>query len=80
MQIQELLRLLGNRCSAPTCVLRHLILTSAPSSIGMLTSAPCKRITCAEVNEIFRNLCRGSPVPKFVYQEIIVMTIDVQSL
>ena len=39
----------GNRCSArvtsaPSCGLRHL----------MLTSAPCKRITCAE-----HNLCRS---------------------
>ena len=40
--------------------LRHQSLTSAPSSIGMLTSAPCKKITCAEVNEIFQNLCRSS--------------------
>ena len=45
----------GNRCSArvtsaPSCGLRHLI----------LTSAPCKRITCAEVSEILHNLCRSS--------------------
>ena len=25
------------------------------------------KLICAEVNEIFRNLCRSSPVPKFVY-------------
>ena len=55
----------GNRCSArvtsaPTCGLRHQMFTSAPSSIGMLTSAPWKKITCAEVNEIFRNWCRSS--------------------
>ena len=36
--------------------------TSAPSSIEMLTSTPCKMITCAEVNEIFQNLCRKSCV------------------
>jgi len=46
--------------SAPTSGLRHLMLTSAPSSIEMVISARCKRITCAEVNEIFRNLCRSS--------------------
>ena len=43
--------------------------TSAPSSIGLLTTAICKMMTCswcvpklicAEVNEIFRNLCRSS--------------------
>ena len=38
----------------------HQMLTSAPSSIGKLTSAQCKMITCAEVNEFFRNLCRSS--------------------
>ena len=43
------------------------MLTSALSSFWMLTSAYCKWITCAEVNEIFRNLCRSSPVPKFGY-------------
>ena len=57
--------------SEPSCGLRHLMLTSAPSLIEMLTSAPCERITCAEVNEIFQNLCRSSCakvlVPKFVY-------------
>ena len=31
--------------------------TSAPSSVGMLTSVPCKMVTCAEVDE---NLYRGS--------------------
>ena len=36
--------------------------TSGPISIEMLTSAPCKMITCAEVN-----LCRSSSVPKFAY-------------
>ena len=25
------------------------------------------KLICAEVNEIFRNLCRSSPVPKFGY-------------
>ena len=48
--------------SAPTCGLRHPTLTSAPSSIGMLTSAPCKTITCAEVND----LCRSYFVPKLM--------------
>ena len=33
--------------------------TLAPSPVGMLTSAPCKMITCAEVDEIFQNLCRS---------------------
>ena len=55
----------GNRCSArvtsaPTCGLRHQMLTSAPSSIGILTSAQCKTITCAEIIEFFRNLFRSS--------------------
>ena len=44
----------GNRCSArvfsaPTCGLRNPMITSSPISIGMLTSAQCKKITCAEV-------------------------------
>ena len=30
-------------------------LISAPSSNGMLTSAPCKKITCAEVNDLYRS-------------------------
>ena len=38
------------------------MLTSAPGSIGMLTSASCKRITCAEVND----LCRNKLVPKLI--------------
>ena len=60
--------------SAATYGLRYLMLTSVPSFIGMSTSAPCKmkfilriisRIhftyyTYAEVNEVFRNLCRSS--------------------
>ena len=41
--------------STPNCGLRHQMLTSAPSSIGMLTSVPCKRITCAKVNDLCRN-------------------------
>ena len=56
----------GNRCSVRV--------TSAPSPIEMATSASCQMITCAEVNDlcrsfnkIFQNLCRSSPVPKFVY-------------
>ena len=48
--------------SAPTCGLGYLILSSAPSSNGILTSAQCKRITCTEVN----NLCRNSFVPKLM--------------
>ena len=43
--------------------------TSAPSSIEMLASAPCKGITCAEVNENFQNLCR-SLVPKLTRAEV----------
>ena len=35
-------------------------ITSAPSSIEMLTSAACKRITLAEVNKNFQNLWRSS--------------------
>ena len=82
----------GNRCSArvtsaPSCGLRHLMLTSAPSLIEMLTSAPCKRITCAEVNDLpnlicaevnknFQNLCRSSPVPKFAYPVSIYLAIN----
>ena len=50
----------GNRCSArvtsaPSCGLRHLMLTSAPSLIEMLTSAPCEWITCAEVNDLYQS-------------------------
>ena len=39
----------GDGCGAPTCELRHLMLTSAPSSIGMLTSVQYKMITYAVV-------------------------------
>ena len=41
--------------SAPNCGLRHKMLTSASSSIEILTSAPCKRTTCAEVNDLCRS-------------------------
>ena len=42
--------------SAPNCGLRQL----------MLTSAPCKWITCAKVND----LCRRSSPPKFIYSMV----------
>ena len=49
--------------SAPSCGLWHKMLTSAPSSIEILTPAPCKRTTCAQVNDLCRSLlilCRNS--------------------
>ena len=36
-----------------------LIVDLALSSVKILTSAPCKMITCADVHEIFQNLCRS---------------------
>ena len=41
--------------SAPSCGLRNQMLNSTLSLVGMLTSAPCKRITCAEVDDLCRN-------------------------
>ena len=41
--------------SAPSCRLRNPMITSSPISVGMLTSAPCKKITCAEVNDLCRS-------------------------
>ena len=68
----------GNRCSArvtsaATCGLRHLTLTSASSSIEMITSASCKMITCAELKLLMLKLIKffgifaDFLVPKFVY-------------
>ena len=42
--------------SVPSCGVRNQMLNSALSSVGLLTSEPYKRITCAEVND----LCRSS--------------------
>ena len=49
-------------------MLLHQMLNSASSSVEILISAPCKThvpkvMTFVEVND----LCRSSPVPKFVY-------------
>ena len=51
--------------SAPTRGLWHQMLTSAPSSIGILTSAQCE--TCVEVNDLCRSWWNFSKfVPMFL--------------
>lgn len=53
----------------PSCRLWHQMLDSAPSSVEILTAAPCKKIKYGEVNGFFL-ICAEVLASKFNRAEI----------